>query len=663
MGLFSGPGQVQVNAFTNDPPTGGIYTIGQRYNITGVIAINGQSFGYSVVGYESQGRALITFFRMYGTLSNISLDYNTSNGTAIAGTDYTATSGTVSWLQGDLTPKTVSVPLLATSSTTSSFFNFNITGVYITGSFFHSGIYIFTGGSILPFPGPNYATSTSFPVTIIRQTNGTLNFAGTPYSVARPGGTTTVTLQVQRINGFKGAVGCSFHTTDGTAVSGVAYTGQTGTLSWAANEGGPKNIVITILSGGSGTQSFTVTIDTPTGGVAIGSTNIATVNIVAAAPPANPVSSGGIPDQIVDLQAGADPNGEIQFQPQNLLVQENQSISNKNFLVNAYGSNSPLLDYNSTFWVTTLSGWIVGDGGWILHTTDGGATWTVQASGTNVNLYDVFFSDATHGWAVGANGTILATTNGSTWAVQSSGVLTDLYGVSFVSNTVGWVVGAGGVIRTTANGSTWTGQTSGVATALNEVNFVDSTHGWAVGDGGVILVTTNGTSWASQTSGVATDLNGVYFTSTLIGWAVGDAGKILATTNGGGTWAAQASGTTRNLYDVNFQDSTHGWAVGAGGKILATTNGSTWVSQTSHTTQDLLAVDAASTSIAYVVGNSSTFLVTGNGGATWTTTPAPTAIGGVSTGTWGGGGDYGNYDNGFNQSPPIRFGGATYLVP
>lgn len=50
--------------------------------------------------------------------------------------------------------------------------------------------------------------------------------------------------------------------------------------------------------------------------------------------------------------------------------------------------------------------------GVIIATSNGGATWVKQRSGTSENLNAVTFTDATHGWAVGESGTILATTNG-----------------------------------------------------------------------------------------------------------------------------------------------------------------------------------------------------------------------------------------------------------
>ena len=59
------------------------------------------------------------------------------------------------------------------------------------------------------------------------------------------------------------------------------------------------------------------------------------------------------------------------------------------------------------------SGFAVGSGGRILHTTDTGTTWTDQTSGTLANLHDVSFaSDALRGIVIGDGGVILWTTNG-----------------------------------------------------------------------------------------------------------------------------------------------------------------------------------------------------------------------------------------------------------
>lgn len=52
-------------------------------------------------------------------------------------------------------------------------------------------------------------------------------------------------------------------------------------------------------------------------------------------------------------------------------------------------------------------GWAVGTEGTIVYTDNGGLSWSPQASGVGVNLYDVYFLDRYHGWAVGAGGALL----------------------------------------------------------------------------------------------------------------------------------------------------------------------------------------------------------------------------------------------------------------
>ncbi|WP_234111787.1 Calx-beta domain-containing protein [Chryseobacterium sp. R2A-55] len=56
--------------------------------------------------------ATVTVMRTGGGDGAVSVDYATSDGTATAGSDYTATSGTLSWASGDSTPKTFNVALL-----------------------------------------------------------------------------------------------------------------------------------------------------------------------------------------------------------------------------------------------------------------------------------------------------------------------------------------------------------------------------------------------------------------------------------------------------------------------------------------------------------------------------------------------------------------------
>ncbi len=229
--------------------------------------------------------------------------------------------------------------------------------------------------------------------------------------------------------------------------------------------------------------------------------------------------------------------------------------------------------------------WIVGTGGIILY-SDG---WPLD-SGTTNDLHDVYFASDTDGWVVGAGGVISGTTDGGvTWKAQASGTANDLWGVTAVNTQTAWAVGSGGTVINTTNGTTWMTQTSGTTNDLYGVFFANGNDGWAVGAGGTILGTSDGgTTWMTQTSGTTEDLNGVASVDTNNGWTVGNGGTILHTADGGATWSAQTSGTTQNLNAVFAANAQTAWAVGDGGTILHTTDGgTTWNAQTSGTTQNL----------------------------------------------------------------------------
>jgi photosystem II stability/assembly factor-like uncharacterized protein len=98
----------------------------------------------------------------------------------------------------------------------------------------------------------------------------------------------------------------------------------------------------------------------------------------------------------------------------------------------------------------------------IFRTVNGGAKWTklAQPVSWGLELTDVVFADATHGWAVAPGGytretadrLIVTTDGGRTWTRQSVGPTSGLYALSFVSPTQGWVAGNAANILTTTTG-------------------------------------------------------------------------------------------------------------------------------------------------------------------------------------------------------------------
>ncbi|RZJ34903.1 MAG: hypothetical protein EOO51_07970, partial [Flavobacterium sp.] len=71
------------------------------------------SFDNTIFTASENTTASIIVNRNGGSTGAVSVNYATSNGTATAGVDYTAASGTLTWADGDMTPKTISIPINA----------------------------------------------------------------------------------------------------------------------------------------------------------------------------------------------------------------------------------------------------------------------------------------------------------------------------------------------------------------------------------------------------------------------------------------------------------------------------------------------------------------------------------------------------------------------
>ena len=148
--------------------------------------------------------------------------------------------------------------------------------------------------------------------------------------------------------------------------------------------------------------------------------------------------------------------------------------------------------FMSVYFVDPDNGWSVGWDGHIIRISSASGSspvFTVQTSGTTQQLNEVQMLDNNSGWVVGNFGTILKTTDGgNTWIPKTSGTFVDLKGVCFITPNIGWIVGEGGLILATSDGgNTWTPESSGVTSELASVFFVDSLNGYAVGANGVIL--------------------------------------------------------------------------------------------------------------------------------------------------------------------------------
>jgi len=82
---------------------------------------------------EGAPSAQLRVNRIGGAIGAVGVSYATSNGTALAGADYTATSGTLAWADGDGNPKFINIPILH-DTVTEPAKTFSVTLSNLTGS-------------------------------------------------------------------------------------------------------------------------------------------------------------------------------------------------------------------------------------------------------------------------------------------------------------------------------------------------------------------------------------------------------------------------------------------------------------------------------------------------------------------------------------------------
>ena len=279
--------------------------------------------------------------------------------------------------------------------------------------------------------------------------------------------------------------------------------------------------------------------------------------------------------------------------------------------------------------------------------------------GLNQRLNDIcFLPDGMNGWAVGRQGTILATVDGGqTWAEQKSNTSADLSRVRFTDAKHGWIAGGrvrnapsnaemrhderggfGYILATEDGGKTWDIQYAEEGRYLFGLTMIDSERGWVCGEGGILLNTDDGGKHWSYTANsgtrrwlfdIAFEQDGVH------GFAAGEAETLLETGDSGQSWTVRKISADLKFYgfEVNYKSlairGNKVWMVGQNGTILGSTDsGKTWNVQTSYfdpairSFLDLYKVHFADNNTGWAVGrHGARALVTADGGKSWRLAP------------------------------------------
>jgi uncharacterized delta-60 repeat protein/uncharacterized repeat protein (TIGR01451 family) len=239
-------------------PTGGA-TLAGPTNAPVTIVDNDVGITFANAFYnvgEGGGSVTLTVLRINGSNGVATVNYATADNTATAGADYTATSGTLTFNNGE-TIKTFTIPILEdTLVEGDEFFNVQLSN-----------------------PGPGVVLVNSNALVTIQDNDTGLGFAPATYSVNESGG--SVTLTVVRTNANTGTVTVTYATTNGTATAGEDYTAVSGMLTFNNGES-VKTITVPIANDKQveGDETFFLTLSAPTGGAQLSGPSLATVTIV-----------------------------------------------------------------------------------------------------------------------------------------------------------------------------------------------------------------------------------------------------------------------------------------------------------------------------------------------------------------------------------------------
>jgi uncharacterized delta-60 repeat protein len=215
----------------------------------------------------SSGTLPFVVNRVSGSLGSVTVQYATTNGSAVNGVDYVGSTNTLSWVSGDVSPRTVSIPLLNSG---------------IVGTNKQFGVRLFN-------PMLNNASTpalmagliTNATLTISNDNNyGTIQFAAPSYIVNENG--SNATLTVVRTGGAVGTVSVNYAASNGAnTASGVNYVATSGVLILGPNQSS-ASFTVPILDDGVVDPAnfyFNVTLSNPTNAV-LGSPTNAQVNLL-----------------------------------------------------------------------------------------------------------------------------------------------------------------------------------------------------------------------------------------------------------------------------------------------------------------------------------------------------------------------------------------------
>ncbi len=209
----------------------------------GFVQFRGASFPV----HESDGAAVVVVRRHRGTSGEVSVDFQTHDGTALAGEDYTAAAGTLTWAAGDGGDKTIAIEILADDVA--------------------EGLETFGVALSNPTGGVEVGTLAETVVRVLPQDGGggdpvppasRIRLRSAIFPAFESAG--AATFVVVRQGDSAGPANVDYSTFDGSATAGADYTTTAGTLNWADGETGAKSVTVPLIDDTIAERQETVSI-------------------------------------------------------------------------------------------------------------------------------------------------------------------------------------------------------------------------------------------------------------------------------------------------------------------------------------------------------------------------------------------------------------------
>jgi len=186
---------------------------------------------------------------------------------------------------------------------------------------------------------------------------------------------------------------------------------------------------------------------------------------------------------------------------------------------------------------------MVGSGGTIMNTHDGGNSWSIQSISNyeeSCYLYDLSFADRNCGCLIDTWKNVWKTSDGgSTWVrIYKDEDDNDIRSVAFRDNTHGFIAGSEGLLLVSDDGGiSWQQNGNMPDEYFTKISFITPDSGYILSWQGSIFNTQDGgMTWNLQSSGVWTPLEDLLFINSQLGYVYGQNGVLLKTTNGGDEW-------------------------------------------------------------------------------------------------------------------------------